>query len=253
MIRSMYLGLSGMRNYQVRLDVVGNNIANSSTTGFKAGRANFKDAMYVAMGANDSCQIGTGLLVSDVSNNFSQGITMFTGRPLDLAIAGNGFFAVRDEESDRLMYTRDGSFFINNEGRIVNASGLFLEGVDEIPEEYSIEDLIIDENGEVYVIDTGGDREEFGQIVLYNFPNVNGLTKIGNNLYLENDISGEAIEGTPGEESFGVIKSGYLENSNIDMAQEMANLIETQRGYQASTKVFTTADEVLQSIIELKR
>ncbi|WP_347491383.1 flagellar hook-basal body protein [Desulfoscipio sp. XC116] len=265
MIRSMYLGLSGMHNYQVRLDVVGNNIANASTTGFKAGRAGFQDAMYMAMGADDSCQIGTGLTVSDISNNFKQGITMYTGRTLDLAVNGNGFFAVTDEESDsdRLMFTRDGSFYIDEEGYIVNSSGLRLvsDGEDsiqiELAEGQSLDDVYIDDNGDIYVTDPEGDVDDdptpIGRIGLFNFANVNGLTNIGDNLYLNNDLSGEPLLGEPGTESFGVIKSGFLENSNTDMAQEMANLIETQRGYQASTKVFTTADEVLQSIIELKR
>ncbi len=261
MFNCMYVGLSGMRNHQVRMDVIGNNMANSNTTGFKSGRANFADAMYMALDSNGS-QIGSGLTVPDVSNNFTQGLLMLTGRTMDLAISGNGFFGVTDDD-DNLRFTRDGSFYIDNDGYIVNASGLKLVDSNEdsiqldLADGQSIENIYINDKGEIMIIDSSEDADQsddpVAQIGLYNFKDVNGLTNIGDNLYIDNNISGEPIEGVPGEDSFGTISSGYLESSNIDMVQEMTDLIQTQRAYQASTKVFSTADEVLQLIVDLKR
>lgn len=253
MIRSMLLGVSGMRNHQLRMDVIGNNIANVNTTGYKAGRANFQDALYQAMGTGGSTQVGTGIQIAGVSNNFAQGPLQATGRVLDLAIVGNGFFGLVDENGD-IKYTRDGSFYLDKENNIIHSSGLKLADSDgdaieiDLEDGQSIEDITITEKGEIFV----GDDSQ-GTIGLFNFPNVTGLTKAGDNLYLANDISGEAIEGTPGEDGFGQVRSGFLEMSNIDLADELASLIATQRGYQASAKVFITADQVLQDTIDLKR
>jgi flagellar hook protein FlgE len=249
----MLLGVSGMRNHQLRMDVIGNNIANVNTTGFKTSRANFQDALYQAMGANGSCQVGTGIQIAGVSNNFAQGPLQATGRVLDLAIVGNGFFGLVDENG-RIKFTRDGSFYLDKDNNIVHSTGLKLvdssgDAIElDLDEGQSHEDITITETGEIFV---GGSSQ--GTIALYNFNNLTGLTKAGDNLYLDNDISGEPIEGTPGEEGLGLIRSGFLEMSNIDLADELANLIATQRGYQANARVFTTADQVLQETIDLKR
>jgi len=260
MIRAMYSGLAGMRNHQVRMDVIGNNISNINTTGFKGSRANFKDTLYQAMGVNNACQVGTGLTVSGVSDNFAQGEIRATGKSLDLAISGNGFFGVQDE-TGRIKYTRDGSFYLDKDYKLVHTSGLKLldSGENEITVELepgqSTENIYVTEKGEVYIrTEEPGDEDILvAEIGLYNFKNINGLTKVGDNLYLDNSASGEPIQGLPQEEGFGFIRAGFLERSNVDMAEEMANLIITQRAYQANARVFTAADEVLQESIELKR
>jgi len=258
MIRSMYSGISGMVNHQTRMDVISNNIANVNTTGFKAGRASFKDALYMALDAagqeKGTFQVGTGTDVSGILNNFAQGPLQATGRNLDLAISGPGFFGVKDE-NDRLKFTRDGTFFIDKEGYLVNSAGLKVVDTGEDPielelkEDQSLDDIYVTESGEIYV---GGESLDV-KIGLFKFQNVWGLTREGNNLFLENDTTGERTSNENESEGFGTIHSGYLEMSNIDLARELTNLITTQRGYQANAKVFITADEVLRDIIELKR
>lgn len=256
MISFMYSGVSGMRNHQVRMDVIGNNIANVNTTGYKTGRANFQDTLYQTMGAADSAsgyQVGTGVNVGSVSNNFNQGPLQATGRLFDFAIAGAGFFGVLDN-NDNLRFTRDGSFFIDKEGNLVNSAGLYVVDTDEEPivieleEGQSLDDVTINETGEIFL-----DEESLGTIGLFNFTNPAGLTRAGDNLFMENNNTGERTSNEDGPEGFGEIRSGYLEMSNIDIAEEMANLITSQRGFQANSRVFTTADEVLQEVVALKR
>lgn len=261
MIRSMYSGISGMVNHQTRMDVISNNIANVNTTGFKAGRASFKDALYMALDAagqeKGTFQVGTGTSVSGILNVFTQGPLEATGRNLDLGIYGPGFFGVKDEDSEDLRkFTRDGTLFIDQEGHLVTSSGLNVVNRDgevitiELEDDQSVEDITISEDGEIFV---GGESEdEF--IGLFKFENEWALTRIGDNLFLENDNTGERFaRDDDNEDGFGTIHSGFLEMSNINLAQELTNLITTQRGYQANAKVFATADEVLREVIELKR
>lgn len=265
MIRLMYSGMSGMRNHQVRLDIIGNNISNENTTAYKSARADFKDTLYQTIGASGSakgaCQVGTGVGIAGVTNNFEQGPIQPTGRKLDLAVNGAGFFGVLDA-SGKLKFTRDGSFFFDKDGYLLTASGLNVVGPDEV--EIRVEDLYareraeISETGEIFMAEfdpATGDTEytTLGQIGLFNFQNVPGLTKAGDNLFLENNNTGERISNAEGHEGFGAIYSGCLEGANLDIIEELSNLIATQRGYQANARAFVTADEVLQEIIQLKR
>ncbi len=265
MIRSMYSGISGMVNHQTRMDVVSNNIANINTTGFKAGRTTFKDALYMALDSSGkeqgSFQVGTGISVSCISNDFSQGDLKPTGRTLDLAISGRGFFGVKDGESGQIKFTRDGTFSVDSEGYLVNSMGMRVELSEEsgypIDSKY-INDIRIDDKGNIYRFERedGAEkppRKDIGRIELFSVANVSGLTKVGNNLFMENNTTGEVTRLSDDAEGFGTIHSGYLESANINLAKELTNLITTHRGYQANTKVFSTADDVLREIIELKR
>ncbi|WP_027363323.1 flagellar hook-basal body protein [Desulfotruncus alcoholivorax] len=261
MIRLMSSGVSGMINHQYRMDVIGNNISNENTTGYKSSRATFKDALYQAMGSGGSQQVGTGVDISDISNNFGQGTLEPTGRTLDVAIQGAGFFGVTDS-SGKLKFTRDGSFFFDKDGFLRNSSGLNVVRPDgepiNVPELKDREKVQISETGLIYKVDVDPATMEpiqtdLDQIGLFNFQNVSALTKTGDNLFLENDRTGERYSNEDGNDGFGTINSGYLEGSNLDIIEELAQLISTQRGYQANAKVFTTADEVLQDIIQLKR
>jgi len=227
MIRSMYSGISGMVNHQTRMDVVSNNIANVNTTGFKAGRASFKDALYMALDSSGqeqgSFQVGTGIGVSGISNDFAQGPLEATGRDLDLAISGPGFFGVREDDSDDLRkFTSDGTLFMDQEGHLVTSSGLKLVNRDEeviiieLDDDQSVDDITISDNGEISI--AGESEDEF--IGLFRFPDKWALTKVGDNLYLENDNTGEhLVRNEDNANSFGAIHSGYLEMSNINLAK----------------------------------
>lgn len=270
MIRLMYSGVSGMRSHQTRMDIIGNNISNENTTAYKSARADFKDTLYQVVGAstntNGGCRVGTGVGIAGVTNNFDQGPIHPTGRKLDLAIDGAGFFGVLDA-SGKLRFTRDGAFFFDKDGYLRNSSGLNIVGYDNNGEliEIRVEDLNtrekveISETGELFT--TEFDRETGvttypplnQKIGLFTFQNVPGLTKTGDNLFLENSNTGERLSNQEGSEGFGFIYSGSLEGANLNIIEELSNLIATQRGYQANAKAFITADEVLQETIQLKR
>jgi len=254
-----------MQNHQVRMDTIGNNISNENTTAYKSSRADFKDTLYQTIGAsgnaNGTCRVGTGVGIASITNNYEQGPILPTGRELDLAINGTGFFGVLDS-SDQLRFTRDGGFFFNKDGYLITASGLNV--VDPAGEAIQIEDqqarekVQISETGEIFMTEfdmASGDieRTSLGQIGMFTFQNVPGLNKTGDNLFMENSNTGERLSNEDDYEGFGAILSGNLEGANLDMIAELSNLVATQRGYQANAKVFNTADEILQEIIQLKR
>ncbi|MCL6447145.1 MAG: flagellar hook-basal body complex protein [Armatimonadetes bacterium] len=271
MIQAIYTSLSGMLNHRTRMDVLSNNIANINTTGFKAAQANFQDSLYRTMRAGTArtnpAQLGLGVTMAGVITNFAQGPLQPTGRQLDLAVSGNGFFGLKKDEDtgdDRIYYTREGSFYVDKDGYIVNSNGMRLVGEEEEPIQFEIssEEVIdsinIANTGEIFVTYSDGSVDNENTIELYNFPNPDGLLKLGSNLYTANEDNeenpaGEKQSGKPGENGLGVILSGYLEMANVDLANELGNLIVTQRGYEANAKVFTTSDEVLKETIDLKR
>lgn len=268
MIRSLYSATSGMRNQQVRMDVIANNIANISTNGFKSGRVNFAEIIsqdfrgnsisQVGSNTNNPSQIGLGISVSSIDNNFGQGGLQSTGRVLDLALVGDGFFMVASSNEDiaddtDIYYTRDGALYVDQDGYLVNSSGLYVlsdekEAIQmlEDPDTESIENIKIDSDGSVFVNSTPLDVK-IG-VAVFNDPE--GLAKAGGNLYKSPDITTIM----PVEEPSGyVVQSGTLEMSNTDLTTEFANLITTQRGYQASARVITTSDTMLGELIDLKR
>lgn len=273
-IQSIYTSLAGMLSHRTRMDVLANNIANINTPGYKAAQASFQDTLYQTIRAgtaqSNPSQMGTGVMLAAVLNNFNQGPLVPTGRSLDLAINGNGFFGVKagDESGeDKIYYTREGSFSVDKEGYLVNSSGLRL--VDESGSEIQLDvskpiaAINVSNMGKISVTySDGSTASDDKQIGLFSFPNPNGLTRVGGNLYTDNNASGsggeespagERLDGTPGKDGLGTIESGCLEMSNVDLATELGNLIVTQRGYEANARVFTTSDEVLRETIELKR
>ncbi|SHE69461.1 flagellar hook protein FlgE [Desulfofundulus australicus DSM 11792] len=274
MIQSIYTSLAGMLSHRTRMDILANNIANINTPGYKAAQASFQDTLYQTIRAgtaqSNPSQMGTGVMLAAVLNNFNQGPLVPTGRSLDLAINGNGFFGVKagDESGeDKIYYTREGSFSVDKEGYLVNSSGLRL--VDESGSEIQLDvskpiaAINVSNMGKISVTySDGSTASDDKQIGLFSFPNPNGLTRVGGNLYTDNNASGnggeenpagERLDGTPGKDGLGTIESGCLEMSNVDLATELGSLIVTQRGYEASARVFTTSDEVLRETIELKR
>jgi len=265
MLRSMYSGISGLKGFQTKLDVVGNNIANVNTSGFKKGRITFQDMMSQTTrgaqaavaggrGGINPMQVGLGSKVGSIDNIHTQGFTQTTGSSLDVAIEGNGMFVVTDGTTN--YYTRAGNFYFDDNGDIVNADGLYLVDHDgnhpiNLPDDF--QSFSIAENGDVNYVDAAGDPQTAGTIGLANFSNPTGLEKIGNNLFLDSANAGFTGIGTPETEGLGKTVAGSLEMSNVDLSEEFTEMIVAQRGFQANTRIITTSDEILQELVNLKR
>lgn len=265
----MYSGISGMRNFQTKLDVIGNNIANVNTFGFKKGRVVFKDMMSQTItGASEPTanrggvnpqQVGLGSQLAAIDTIHTGGSPQMTNRVLDLMIAGDGFFQVAtwDEAQEKftnINYTRAGNFYLDENGDLTNIDGLFVIGKNgkiTIPED--AKDMSISKDGTVTFVNVDGVLQEADQLLLAKFPNAGGLAKVGNNLYQETNNSGTKVEDIAGEAGIGTTESGYLEMSNVDLSEEFTEMIVAQRGFQANTRIITTSDEILQELVNLKR
>lgn len=267
MLRAFSSAVSGMRSQMAYLDVVANNIANVSTSGYKGARVRFSDMLYQTLsgggaatteaGSVNPSQIGLGVRLAGIDTNMNQGALKATGNPLDLAIEGDGFFAMKDA-SGSTYYTRDGSFGLDAQGRMVNPSnGMLLQkvGGGEITiDTTKYASIAIGADGKIVgTLADGSGTEEIAQVGLTTFPNPAGLLKSGDNLWKTSAAAGAAVEGEPGKDGKGNIRSGVLESSNVDLAQEFTNMIAAERGFQASSRVVSTADQVLQDLVNLKR
>lgn len=260
-----------MKNFQTKLDVIGNNIANVNTYGFKKGRVNFKDLVSQSIagasapilnGANtvqggvNPKQVGLGAQLGTIDTIDTQGSLQTTGRSLDLAISGDGYFVLIDSLG-RNTYTRSGNFYLDKEGKIVNADGKYLKeeggenGPITIPT--AAKSFSIGSDGSVSYVDSTG-LKSTQKITLAKFPNNGGLEKVGSNEYQESSNSGTAVPGLPaGTTGAGSIVAGTLEMSNVDLSEEFTEMIVAQRAFQANTKIITTSDEILQELVNLKR
>lgn len=267
MLRSMYSGITGMKNFQVKLDVIGNNIANVNTYGFKKGRTTFQDlvsqqlsgasAPGAARGGINPKQIGLGSQLASIDTIGTQGSLQTTGRPLDLAISGDGFFLVEDVEGNQ-FYTRAGNFYLDSEGFLVNSNGFYLLGDGGTPIEIdpaTTKSFSIGVDGSVFIIDEDDNMDPNPRkITLTKFANPEGLEKVGGNLYRISPNAGDPLEDLePGTEGIGTLVSGALEMSNVDLSEEFTEMIVAQRGFQANTRMITTSDEILQEIMQMKR
>ena len=272
MIRSMYSGVSGMKGFQTKLDVIGNNIANVNTAGFKGSRVMFSDIMSQTMsgvtapdgeerGGVNAMQVGLGVEVSAIDTVHTGGSAQTTNRTLDLRIDGDGFFAVKltpDQESPFL--TRAGDFHLDANRNLVTADGLFVSSVDGegIVLDEEVTSFTISQNGEVVAQLADGTTEAVAQIGVVRVVNPEGLEKMGGNLYrmtLNSNLDGEfeIVAPNDAELGTGAIVSGQLEMSNVDLTAEFAEMIVAQRGFQANSRIITTSDEVLQEVVNLKR
>lgn len=331
MIRGMYAGISGMKSQQTKLDVIGNNLANVGTTGFKSSRVVFKDMLYQnssnAVGASNNLggsnakQVGLGVSIGSIDRIMGQGMMQPTGRALDVAMDGEGFFMVakgpvahqdddiklsadgtiEDAGGREIFYTRDGSLSLDSEGYLVTSSGERVlgysmesngtQGMDadgkinfidsEDPDLEAAEDLktlripdsvemndgttrkvmsySIGKDGLITAVVEGGEVAVLGQLATASFKNPEGLEAVGNNMYLNSSNSGAPLVSSgfgadPDDvRTNGDIIQGMLEMSNVDIAEQFTDLIVTSRAFQASSKIISTSDEILQDVVNLKR
>ena len=261
MMRSLWTAATGMIAQQTNIDVLSNNLANVNTTAFKKSRAEFEDLMYQTMriaGTQNQAgqitptgmQIGMGVRPTTVHKFFAQGDFQNTGNPLDVAIEGNGFFLVQDQNGDD-AYTRAGNFKLDSDGRIVNANGYPLQPEFTVPDDTV--NLVISETGHIAALDKNGEELAGGDLTIHTFINPAGLNAVGRNLYMPTEASGDPIEGTPGEDNYGTLAQGFLEGSNVQMVDEMVGLIVGQRAFEVNSKAVTTSDAMLQTAINVKR
>ncbi len=260
MIRALWTSASGMNAQAMQTDVVANNLANVNTTGFKKSRANFQDLMYQTLliaGATTpsggqiptGIQIGMGVKPSSVQKLFTQGDFVQTGNYLDMAIEGDGFFKVI--HGDEELYTRAGNFTLDSEGFITTPEGDRLQPETSLPAETIL--VTIQSNGQLTAYGSGDTELVTANIPLYSFTNAAGLFAVGHNLLRQTEGSGEAVEGTPGEEGFGTVANNYLEMSNVSVVDEMVAMIVGQRAYEANSKSVQTADTMLGIANGIKR
>jgi flagellar basal-body rod protein FlgG len=262
MIRALYSAASGLEAQQLNIDVIANNLANVNTAGFKESRPEFQDLLYQNMRAAGSAsssstdmpvglQVGLGSRPVATSRLFTQGDFRQTGNPLDFVIEGQGFFQVR-LPSGETAYTRAGAFHLNRDGSLVTADGTLLDPQITIPTDALT--ITVGMDGTVSVTQPGqAQAQQVGNIQLANFPNPAGLNSIGKNLFLPTSASGDAVTGTPGDSGLGTINQGFLEQSNVNVVEEMVNMIVGQRAYEVNSKVVKAADEMLQTMNNVVR
>lgn len=262
MIRALWTASTGLNAQQLNIDVVANNLANVNTTGFKRGRGDFQDLLYQTLrmpgtassGSTEvptGVQVGHGARIVAVQKIFLQGDFMQTLNDLDMTIEGKGFFQITKPDGET-AYTRSGAFKLDSDGRIVTSDGYPLEPEISIPNDTV--NITIGPDGTVSVLQAGGTAvTEVGNIETAMFPNEGGLLNIGKNLYMNSDASGDATTGTPGEDGYGTLAQGFLEMSNVNVAEEMVNMIVSQRAYEMNSKVIQTSDDMLRTAANLKR
>lgn len=271
MLKSLYSGVSGMRGFQTKLDVIGNNIANVNTVGFKAGRVMFKDILSQTIsgvsapddtrGGVNAKQVGLGVAFGAVDTLHTSGSPMTTNVVTDLRIDGDGYFAVGVEGQESPYLTRAGNFTLDSNRFLVNPEGLHVMTIDgesvQLGEEVTA--FSISQTGEIISVLANGITEPTGQqIAVVKVTNPAGLEKIGGNLYRltpNSNLNSEFELSAPGdaEAGTGVIISGQLEMSNVDLTNEFTEMIVAQRGFQSNSRIITTSDEILQEVVNLKR
>ncbi|SIO31904.1 flagellar basal-body rod protein FlgG [Vannielia litorea] len=261
-MQALKIAATGMSAQQMRVDVISNNLANMSTTGYNARRADFADLHYRQLtrpgtiNANDGTilptgvQIGLGVRPSSVSMNPQQGSLASTGGDLDIAIEGNGYFEVT-LPSGISAYTRDGALKRSADGLIVTADGYGVVPDITIPDDARA--ISINADGEVYAYFNDQVAPQLlGQFTLADFSNAKGLEAMGSNLFLETEASGPPAVATPGEQGLGTLRQGYLEDSSVDAVKEITDLITAQRGYELNAKVITAADQMLGATTQIR-
>ena len=261
-MRSLSVAATGMMAQQLNVEVISNNIANMTTTGFKRRRPEFQDLLYQSqrrIGATSSSQgtvvpagvqLGLGVKAASVYRVHEQGDLVNTGNPLDLAIQGQGYFQVQTPDGET-VYTRSGNFQLSPQGAIVTADGYTVAPGITVPANAT--DIAIDAQGNVTAKIQGQTAlAALGQLQLASFVNEGGLEALGNNLLRETDASGPAQVAPPGTQGLGPVQQGFLESSNVNPVQEITALIAAQRAYDLNSKVITASDEMMTTITQLR-
>ena len=256
MMRSLWISKTGMEAQQSQLDSIAHNLANTGTTGFKRGRAQFEDLMYQNLrqaGASSSdqtnlpigLQVGLGVKTVGVARNFSQGSLQETGNAFDLAVQGNGFFQVQMPDGST-GYTRDGSFKLSAQGQIVTNNGYTVLPAITIARDATV---TVGRDGTVSVLQSGQSTPQtVGQFQLASFINPGGLDPRGENLFSETAASGAPAAGAPDTGGLGSVAQGRLETSNVNVVEELVAMIQTQRAYEINSKAIQAADQMLQRL-----
>ncbi len=253
MLRAFSTAATGMTAQQTMVDVIANNLANVNTNGFKRSQIDFQDLLYaklrqpgaeVAAGIKTpgGLEVGSGVRVASTVKVFTAGELENTGRNLDIAITGDGFLQVTLPNGE-IRYTRDGLLQTNANGQLVTTTGYTIEPNITIPVDATSVD--IGKDGTVNITDASGNMSVVGTLQLARFPNSSGLSSEGDNLLAQTEASGTATLGTPGENGFGTIMSGFLEKSNVQMVTELVNLITAQRAYEINSRAIVAGDDML--------
>ena len=275
MLNSLSTAVSGLDSFQQDMDVIGNNIANINTTGFKAGVVNFADSFSNTLQAAtvDTSRIGTGVSIQAITSNWSQGAVTSTGVSTDLAISGNGFFVVQDPVDSAQYVTQDGTFSVNASGYLVTAGGKQVMGTNNgssplspiqinatgapstVAAGATVSSFTINNQGQINVTLSDGTTFTRAQVMLQDFQDPRALVSQSGNLYSNMANAGpvQSAPAAPGSAGLGQIESGYVEISNVDLSAEMANLITAQRGFEANSKIVSTSNEVLQTLVNMKQ
>ena len=260
MMQSLRIAATGMHAQQLNVDVLSNNIANLNTTAFKQQNAAFTDLVYqnrIGVGAITSAagtlaptglQIGLGVAVGSTYKNMTQGNLTNTGNPFDLAVSGRGFFRVILPDGST-GFTRDGSFQIDQNGQMVTKDGYAFDPNITVPVDAT--DFTVTATG-VVSAKINNVTTQLGTITLSMFTNEAGLENIGQNLYRETEASGTATDATPAEAGAGTLRQNFLESSNVDAIESITRLITAQRAYELNSRVISTADEMLQTLSQLR-
>ncbi|WP_341923912.1 flagellar hook-basal body complex protein [Nocardioides psychrotolerans] len=284
MLRSLFAGISGLRVNQTMLDVTGNNIANANTIGFKSSTVVFQDTLSqmltgasgasAGQGGTNPIQVGLGVQVAAVASNLLQGSAQMTGRATDLMIQGDGMFVLQD--GNEQIYTRAGAFTFDETGTLVSPSGARVQGyaldaaglatggliditldsaglTPTVPVGEELTSYAIGADGKIRGVFSDGIQRDMAQVALADFNNPNGLERVGETAFRGSANSGAAEIDVPGAGQRGTLIGGALEMSNVDLAAEFTNLILAQRGFQASSRVITTSDQVLEDLVNIKR
>ena len=261
-MRALQIAAAGMSAQQTRVEVISNNLANMSTTGYNARRAEFADLHYQqiarpgSINASDGTvlptgvQLGLGVRATSVSMILAQGSLSATGGDLDVAIEGEGYLEVTLPDG-RAAYTRDGGLKRTGDGLIVTSDGYPVAPDITIPND--ARSISINAEGEVYAyFNDRVEAQNLGQFTMSGFTNPRGLEAIGSNLFVETEASGPAAVTTPGQDGLGTLRQGYLEDSSVDPVKEVTDLIEAQRGYELNSKVISAADQMLGATVQVR-
>jgi flagellar hook protein FlgE len=276
MIGSLQTGVSGLQQFQEDLQVIGNNIANVNTVGYKSSSMDFEDELSQNLAnGNNPMQLGEGVTTGAINADFTQGTINTTGATTNLAINGNGFFLVKDPSAGVTYATRDGEFNLDSNGYLTTASGYRVQGtmgsatgisdlqinsttaaaaLNDTTTGATLESYTINATGQITATMSDGTNGVIGQVMLQNFTNPQALLNQGTNLFSFTASAGPlAAPVAPDSNGVGQIQSGALEASNVDLATQMADLITAQRAFEANAKMITTSDEILQDLVNLKR